>query len=303
MIGRIVEIASDNRYLSVSRGFLVVKDTSDEKKQLGKIPLDEIAALIANSNGMSYSNNLLVALAERGTPFVLCKSNHSTVGILWPIDGHHLQAKRFDAQIAASLPLRKRLWGGIVRSKLTQQESVLKCAGVTPHLLSKLRAKVRSGDPENIEAQGARYYWQALFGKQFRRDRARPGINSVLNYGYTVYRAATARAVIAAGLHPTLGIHHKNEGNPMRLVDDLMEPFRPIIDILTWRLAQKEQCEITPEIKTHLVKSLYCDMETKQGVGPVMNCIHELSNSLANVYLGKQTQLALPATMPVLEDY
>lgn len=301
MIGRIVEIANDNRYLSVSRGFLVVKETSDERKELGKIPLDEIAALIANSNGLSYSNNLLVALAEIGTPFVLCKSNHSTVGILWPIEGHHLQAKRFDAQIAAGLPLRKRLWGDIVRSKLAQQGSVLNCAGVSSLLLLKLRSKVKSGDPENIEAQGARYYWQALFGKQFRRDRTSLGINSILNYGYTVYRAATARAVIAAGLHPTLGIHHKNEGNPMRLVDDLMEPFRPIIDIITWRLAQQNHCEITPKIKTLLVNSLYCDMETPQGVSPVMNCIHELSNSLANVYLAKQAHLVLPIAMPALE--
>lgn len=236
MIGRIVEVADDRRHLFVSRGFMVVQDTEGERKELGQVPLDDIAAVIANAHGLSYTNNLLVALAERGAPFVLCGANHNAVGMLWAVDGNFQQAKRFDAQIAATRPTHKRLWAEVVRSKLQQQATALEAAAKPVAPLTALVSKVRSGDPDNLEAQGARRYWGLLFGDDFRRDQGGSGLNALLNYGYTVLRAAAARAVIAAGLHPTLGLHHSNEGNPMRLVDDLMEPFRPIVDLHVWQL-------------------------------------------------------------------
>ncbi|MHB8849472.1 MAG: CRISPR-associated endonuclease Cas1, partial [Burkholderiales bacterium] len=110
MIGRIVEVADDKRHLFLSRGFLVVQDTDGERKELGQVPLDDITAVIANAHGLSYTNNLLVALAERNAPLVICAPNHNAVGMLLPIEGNYQQAKRFDAQMAASQPLRKRLW-------------------------------------------------------------------------------------------------------------------------------------------------------------------------------------------------
>ena len=125
MIGRIVEIADDRRHLFVNRGFMVVKDTEGGRKELGQVPLDDIAAVIANAHGLSYTNNLLVALAERGAPFVLCGPNHNAVGMLLSLDGHHVQAKRIEAQIAASLPMQKRLWATVVQSKLEQQAAAL----------------------------------------------------------------------------------------------------------------------------------------------------------------------------------
>src|SRR5690606_29166074 len=148
----------------------------------------------------------LVALAERGAPFVLCAANHNVVGMLLSIDGNFQQAKRLDAQIAASKPTHKRLWAEIIRSKLQQQAAALEAAGAPTAPLSALAAKVRSGDPDNLEAQGARRYWGLLFGSDFRRDQDGDDLNALLNYGYTVLRAATARSVVAAGLHPTLGI-------------------------------------------------------------------------------------------------
>ena len=107
MIGRIVEVADDKRHLFMSRGFMVVQDTEGERKELGQVPLDDIAAVIANAHGLSYTNNLLVALAERGAPFVLCAANHNAVGMLLPIDGNHHQGRRFDAQIEATKPTTK----------------------------------------------------------------------------------------------------------------------------------------------------------------------------------------------------
>ena len=164
MIGRIVEIADDKRHLFVNRGFLVVRDTDGERKELGQIPLDDIAAVIANAHGITYTNNLLVALAERGVPFVLCAPNHNAVGMLLTLDGHHVQSKRIEAQLKASQPTHKRLWAAVVRSKLEQQAAALEAAGGPVAPLSALVSKVRSGDPENLEGVGARRYWRLVFG-------------------------------------------------------------------------------------------------------------------------------------------
>lgn len=295
MIGRIVEVADDRRHLSMHRGFMVVQDTEGERKEeLGQVPLDDIAAVIANAHGLSYTNNLLVALAERGAPFVLCAANHNAVGMLLPIDGNFEQAKRIEAQIAASLPTHKRLWATVVRSKLEQQAAALEATGAPTAPLTALISKVKSGDPENIEAQGAQRYWRLLFGDAFRRDQDGGGLNGLLNYGYTVLRAATARAVVAAGLHPSIGLHHSNDNNAMRLVDDVMEPFRPIVDLKVWHLRRNGEEQVTPETKRALVRTLYDDMQTEAGATPVMVCAQKLAVSLAQVYLGEREKLDLP---------
>ena len=294
MIGRIVEVADDRRHLSMNRGFMVVQDTDGERKELGQIPLDDIAVVIANAHGLSYTNNLLVALAQRGAPFVLCGANHNAVGMLLPVEGNFEQSKRIEAQIAASQPTHKRLWAAVVRAKLEQQASALEAVGVSPVPLSALTSKVRSGDPQNIEAQGARRYWTLLFGESFRRDQNGGGINALLNYGYTVLRAATARAIIAAGLHPSIGLHHSHDNNAMRLVDDAMEPFRPVIDLKVWQLQKNGEDQVTPESKRALVRTLYDDMQTAAGATPVLVCAQKLAVSLAQVYLGEREKLDLP---------
>ncbi len=294
MIGRIVEVADDRRHLFMHRGFMVVQDTEGERKELGQVPLDDIAAVIANAHGLSYTNNLLVALSERGAPFVLCAANHNAVGMLLPIEGNFEQSKRIEAQIAASLPTHKRLWAAVVRAKLEQQAAALEAAGAPTAPLSALVGKVKSGDPDNIEAQGARRYWGLLLGENFRRDQNAGGTNGLLNYGYTVLRATTARAVIAAGLHPSIGLHHSNDNNAMRLVDDLMEPFRPVIDLKVWQLVRNQEEHVTPDTKRALVRTLYDDMQTDMGATPVMVCVQKLATSLAQVYLGERDKLDLP---------
>lgn len=294
MLGRIVEIADDRRHLHVHRGFMVVQDTEGERKELGQVPLDDIAAVIANAHGLSYTNNLLVALAERGAPFVLCAANHNAIGMLLPIEGNFEQSKRIEAQIAASQPTHKRLWAAVVRAKLEQQAAALEATGSPTAPLLALVRKVKSGDPDNMEAQGARRYWSLLFGDNFRRDQNDGGRNALLNYGYTVLRAATARAVIAAGLHPGIGLHHSHDNNAMRLVDDLMEPFRPIIDLKVWQLWRNEEREVTPEAKRALVRTLYDDMQSDIGATPVTVCTQKLAISIAQIYLGERDKPDLP---------
>lgn len=294
MLGRIVEISSDQRHLSVHRGFMLVHSTGADRQEVGRVPLDDMSALIANAHGLSYTNNLLVALADRGLPFALCAANHNVAGFLWPIDGHHQQARRMDAQIACSMPKRKRLWTSIVRAKLVSQAALLDAVGSPSAPLRRLVQQVKSGDSTNAEAQGARKYWNLLMGTEFRRDQQAQGVNAMLNYGYTVLRAATARSIVASGLHPGIGLHHSNDGNAMRLVDDLMEPFRPVIDRTVWQLRQQGLDTVDAQSKRALVQCLYQDMTTDAGVTPVLVAVQRLATSLAQVLEGERQQLALP---------
>lgn len=225
---------------------------------------------------------------------MLCAANHNVVGMLWPMDGHHQQAHRFEAQIACTLPTRKKLWASIVKSKLLNQAAVLQAAGA-PHMpVQALARQVRSGDPDNLEAQGARKYWGLLMGPLFRRDQQADGVNALLNYGYTVLRAATARAVVAAGLHPSIGLHHSHDNNAMRLVDDLMEPFRPVIDMTVWQLQNSGPCVVNADTKRALVQSMYRDLPTDAGRTPVLVAVQKMATSLAQVLLGERKALDLP---------
>ncbi|MFQ5784264.1 MAG: type II CRISPR-associated endonuclease Cas1 [Alphaproteobacteria bacterium] len=298
MIGRVVEIAEDGRHLSLSRGFMRVEAGGAE---VGRVALDDIAVVLANAHGLTYSNNLLVTLAERGVAVVLCGANHGPVAWLWPVSGHHAQTARMHAQVAATRPLGKRLWQALVVAKIVQQAAVLAAAGKPSGGVAALARKVRSGDPANVEAQAARRYWPLLLGSDFRRDRARPGVNALLNYGYTVLRAATARAVVSAGLHPSLGVHHRTRSDPFCLASDLMEPFRPIVDLAAARLAADGAEELTPEVKAALAAVPAADMESARGATPLATCLERLAGSLARTYETGEVALDLPTGLLPLD--
>ena len=291
MVGRVVEIATDGRHLAVDRGFLTVAEKGGD---VGRVPLDDIAAVVANAHGLTYSNNLLVTLAARGVPVVLCGPNHRPAAVVWPVDGHHAQAGRMSDQAAASAPLKKRLWQQIVRAKILAQGAALAAVGAEAGGFRLLARKVRPGDPDNVEAEAARRYWPLLFGSDFRRDTDSSGLNSLLNYGYAVLRAATARAVMAAGLHPSLGLMHSNRGNALVLIDDLMEPFRPIVDREVHRLRHEGILEVTSEAKKALARTMVVDLPAEEGLSPLMTCLDRLAGSLAKAYAGEGDRLVLP---------
>jgi CRISPR-associated protein Cas1 len=291
MTFRVIEIAENNRHLSLDRGFMSVQAQGAE---IGRVPLDDMIAVIANAHGITHSTNLLLALGERGIPFVLCGPNHSPSAILWPVEGHHTQTGRMRTQIDASRPMEKRLWAIIVKSKIMMQAAVLDVLSSGGDALRFLARNVKSGDPDNIEAQAARRYWPLLMGDDFRRDRNAAGPNALLNYGYAILRSGTARAVMAAGLHPSIGIHHENRGNPMCLVDDLMEPFRPMVDEAVFHLIKSGEHEVTRDAKAILASVLIRDMETDAGTTPVATCLIRLATSLAHAFEGKRQDLDLP---------
>lgn len=297
MIGRIVEISEDGRHLSLHRGFMVVSAGGEE---IGRVPLDDIGTAVVNAHGATYSNSLVVELARRGSGMVLCGSNHSPVAWLWPVVGNHAQALRMRAQMEATKPLCKRLWQIVVRAKILQQGAVLDALGRPGQGFGLMARRVASGDPANLEAQAARRYWPLIFGDDFRRDRSLPGINGLLNYGYTILRSATARAVVAAGLHPSLGIHHRSRANDMCLVDDLMEPFRPIVDLQITRLCAAGVEEVTREAKEALAGTITFDMRTAQGTTPLGTCLDRLATSLGQSFEAKRAMLDLPlAPLPL----
>lgn len=291
MIGRIVEISDDRRHLSKHRGFLVVESGATE---IARVPLDDILAVVANGHGITYTNNVLVALAERAVPFVLCGSDHKPVGMLLPVTANYEQTSRIRAQIGCSLPRRKRLWQQIVRAKVAAQASALKSLGLNDTPLRALVRVIKSGDVTNVEAQAARRYWSTLFGTEFRRDREADGINSLLNYGYAVLRSACARAVLAAGLHPSIGLHHSNAQNPFCLADDLLEPFRPLVDLTAKALSERGAPELDTKAKRELVMTLYRDIGTSDGTTPVFLAIQRLAVSLVQALKGEVRALDLP---------
>jgi len=214
--------------------------------------------------------------------------------VLWPLDAHHRQGARLDAQLAASKPLRKRLWRDLVRSKLAMQAACLGAYGLPEAPLRALVPKVRAGDPGNQEGVGARRYWSRLLGRTFRRNPDGEGVNALLNYGYTVLRATVARHLVATGLHPGLPLHHANDGNAMRLVDDVMEPFRPCVDALVRQRADLGLYTLDTPSKREFALLMTRPIRTPDGLSPIANAIERLCQSLAQVYEGERKTLQLP---------
>ena len=291
MLPHLVEINGNDRYLCKEQGFLCVMN---EGKRLGRLPLDDLSMVLVAGYGTVISANLLSALAERCVPVVFCNSSMRPVSISLPLEGHHLQSLRMKQQARAGLPLQKRLWQSIVATKINLQAQLAETLGQKAGHLKELAKAVRSGDSGNCEATAAALYWPLCFGKNFRRDRDEPTVNALLNYAYAILRAATARAIVLSGLHPAFGIFHHNSRNSMPLADDLMEPFRPVADMLVLRLVQGGKTELDPESKQFLAALIHTDMQLRGEVSPAGICLQRLAASLPEVYAGERSSLALP---------
>nr|WP_294846562.1 type II CRISPR-associated endonuclease Cas1 [uncultured Sphingomonas sp.] len=288
---RIVDIATDNVHLSTHRGLLTVTLDSNE---VGRVALDDIAAVIVHAHGVTWTTNLVVKLAQKGAMMVLCAANHSPVAMMVPVEGHHAQNARFRAQWDTSAPFRKQAWKAVVQAKVRNQGSLLTALGRDEGQgLLFMAERIKSGDSANSEAQAARRYWPALLGVDFRRDREADGANALLNYGYTVLRAAVARAVIAAGLHPTIGLHHTNRLNAFALADDLVEPFRPLVDAVVHQMVEEGNIQLDGEAKARLVAVLSADLDLQGATTPASLAIQRLSQSLAASFEQGRVELAL----------
>jgi CRISPR-associated protein Cas1 len=230
--------------------------------------------------------------------------NHLPAGMMLPIDAHHIQTQRHRAQVETSEPVKKRLWQSLVAGKIALQGEVLTHFAGNDGGLGPMSKRVRSGDPENLEAQAAQRYWPRLFGGDFRRDREAEDANALLNYGYAVVRAAAARAVVASGLIPSLGVFHKNRSNPFCLADDLFEPYRPYVD---WRVKNLsvETGAVSLDDRPTRAALLSLFNETILVGGrrmPLLIGVQTSAASLSRALTGGERALALPTGLPLTED-
>lgn len=272
MINNIIEISTNNKELSSYKGFLRIKERGEVVKDLS---FDSIHALIITGKAVVYTNNLLQSLCEYGIPLIICGNNFLPCGILTSFVGQRQQTKIQQIQIDTSKPLQKQLWAEIVKEKIRNQSRVLELLG-KENKLRNLHNEVLSGDTSNVEANAARLYFPALFGCNFIRNTDKNGINSFLNYGYAIIRACVARFVVSAGLNPSFGLQHHNKLNPFCLVDDLMEIYRPLVDVKVYQIfdgLDDEKKELLPEYKRILANVLHIEIYNGDGFSELVNII------------------------------
>lgn len=298
MSWRIIDVTQDGRYLHADRDWLVVEEKGSE---VGRAPLTDVQSVLVHAGHATYSHGLLLRLSAHDIPLVICDGRHEPVAILMSLSGHHRHAGRARVQAKCPLPLRKRIWRDLVRKKISEQaRSLAPFDSTGKDGLNKLIPKVRVGDPDNIEARAARYYWPRLFGEGYRRDRAQPGINAHLNYGYTILRSALARAVTAAGLVPSLGIGHVNARNNFCLADDLLEPFRPLVDRMVRENSEAWSDEITPDARIELAGMMARLIWTDDGETDLYRAMTLVVNSLVGLFEGKAKRLSMPREIAFL---
>lgn len=237
---------------------------------------------------------LLNALVDAGVAVVLCDQKGMPHAFLENMDGHNMQGEILSLQVGVSEPLKKQLWKQIVECKIQNQENLLNKIHGNGDALKSYRMNVKSGDSDNREGAAAHAYFPLLFGEDFVRDRNQSGINALLNYGYSVLRAATTRALVSSGLTPALGLFHHNRSNAFPLADDMMEPFRPFVDEIVYALCEEGKMTLNKETKGALIGVLYCDTEYPKVTRPLQVGLSLTMASLAKCYRGEQKKLSLP---------
>ena len=300
-------------YLSLKSKQLVVKLPEVEKndslpdsfkaESVKTIPIEDIGVVILDNKQITITHGLIEALLENNCALITCDSSRMPVGLLLPLEGNTLQSERFTAQIEASLPLKKQLWQQTIVTKIENQAHVLKtCRNAEVRNMQKWANDVKSGDSDNLEGRAAAYYWKNLFPKIENFTRSREGVppNNLLNYGYAILRAVVARALVASGLLPTLGIHHHNRYNAYCLADDIMEPYRPFVDKLVVEIVDNYELkitnyELTKEIKAKLLQITVLDVIINGQRSPLMVAVAQTTASLAKCYLGEIRKIAYPS--------
>lgn len=283
-------------YLSTKREQLVVSFPEGEK-QVKTIPIEDIGMLVLENQQITLTNGLITKLIENKAAIVNCNKQHLPISLLQPLVGHTEQSERFRHQLGASLPLKKNLWQQTISAKIFNQARHLTSRGKDGKKLFRWAGEVKSGDTENHEAIAAAFYWQNLFDlKGFSRMQRGIPPNNLLNYGYSILRAVTARALIGSGILPSVGIFHKNKYNAFCLADDIMEPYRVYVDALVYDLmgSGKEINELNTELKTELLKIPGMDVKLDGRANPLMVALSRSTNSLYECFSGIGRKVLYP---------
>ena len=295
-------------YLHLENKQLVIKLPEVEKNQdlplifkkesTAKIPVEDIGIVVLDDKQVTITQGLLGALLDNNVAVIACSETHMPSGLFLPLAVNTVQNERFRAQLEASEPLKKQLWQQTVIAKIRNQAAVMSMHKKDNSWLLKWASRVRSGDPDNFEAQAAAEYWQNIFPEHldFRRKRDGEPPNNILNYGYAILRAVVARGLTASGLLPTIGIHHANKYNAYCLADDIMEPYRPYVDRIVCEMVYNGEDfrELTKEIKQRMLSIPAIDIIIDGESSPLMVGMQHTTSSLVKCYEGEGRKLIYP---------
>lgn len=311
MIKRILYFGS-NAYIHTRKEQLLV-EFSDKEKQTASVPIEDIGVAILDAPQMTVSRAVLSKLLDNNVAVIVCNEKHLPKGLLLNLSGNSTQQEHFRHQVNASEPLKKNLWKQTIKFKIKNQALLLKSLNVSANQLRFWFDKVKSGDPDNIEGRAAAFYWKNIYSDiidKFKRRRYGNEPNSLLNYGYAVLRAIVARNLVASGLLPTLGIHHRNKYNAYTLADDIMEPYRPYVDWIVRDIVEKyyneawidEGFNLSPPIKKELLKIPLVDVVIEDKVHPLMIAVRHTTASLAECFAKTKRKISYPQFQPFSID-
>ncbi|MCQ2290731.1 MAG: type II CRISPR-associated endonuclease Cas1 [Muribaculaceae bacterium] len=270
-----------------------------KKNAVATIPIEDLGVVVLDHKRITITQGLLEALLANNCAVITCDSTHMPTGLLLPLDGNTLQSERFRKQVDMSLPLKKQLWQQTIQTKISNQKSVLQKFRKDVEIgnMRKWETDVRSGDVMNLEARAAAYYWKNLFPDipGFVRGREEQPPNQLLNYGYAILRAVVARALVGAGLLPTLGIHHHNRYNAYCLADDIMEPYRPFVDELVYKMVEsKDYLQLSKEQKMEFLQLPVKEVKINGKRSPLMIAAQMTAVSLMKCINGESRKLLYP---------
>lgn len=278
----------------------LVIDLKSEVEDKRTIPLEDIGLLVIDHPQVSISHGLANALINENAAILWCDDKHLPNGLVLPMTANHTYTEKLRFQIDASLPLKKQLWKQTVQAKILNQARLLELLGHDTAPMQRWAKNVSSGDPENIEAQAANWYWGKLFDSEenFTRSRFGEPPNHLLNYGYAILRGIVARSLVGSGMLPAIGIFHRNKYNPFCLADDVMEPFRPYVDRLVHSIIHRYGSELpddlTKELKQELLQIPVLDISIDGKHSPMMVGLQRTTASLMQCFEGTERKIRYP---------
>jgi len=283
---------------------LVVQLSSDETLtetvKTRTIPIEDIGVVVLDNKRVVLTHALLNKLVENNAAVITCDDRHMPTSLFMTLSANTTQHERFMDQLSSSQPLRKQLWQQTIQCKIRNQAFLLETQEYDIRNMKQWESNVKSGDSENHEARASAYYWSRLFSKYidfFKRGREEKEPNNLLNYGYAVLRAITARSLISSGLLPTLGIHHRNRYNAFCLADDIMEPYRPFVDrvVLTILGEGHDISRLTTNLKKQMLVIPVLDVVIDGGSSPLMVAMQRTTGSLSSCFSGESRKIIYPA--------
>ena len=292
-------------YLSLSSRQLVIRKSESQKEgaqgeNICTRAIEDIGVIVIDHPQITLTSALIAALLDNNVALITCDSHHMPTGLLLPLSGNTIQSERFQAQVSASLPLKKQLWQQTVKQKIANQSTILRqLTSAEAGCMDKWSNDVRSGDVDNLEGRAAAYYWKKRYAQEIdhiKRGREEAAPNHLLNYGYAILRAIIARALVSSGLLPTLGIHHHNRYNAYCLADDIMEPYRPYVDAHVLVLLRQKgfQEELTQEDKAYLLQIPTLDVCVEGKRSPLLVAASLTTASVAKCFTGELRKISYP---------